>query len=366
MRLACAEAARFVLDPEAQERAITEARRAARSDREQALVSSEHGEWLRRNRRSLEALETLERAVELALVSGDDETRARAVARRASALVTLGRLSDAGTALLGLAAIEPGLTPATHALVQDVRGYLAGNEGDFGARSEAYARAAALYAEAGDLRRAAGAQSNRADADNRLGRFAAARGALAEALELARKLGNRLTEGYALLNLGYALTGEGRTGEATSALEAALRIARSIGDAHLGLGARLYLARASMAERTSPEQAREIEALVVEAAGDPTLEANARVLASRAWLRAAEPAEALRHAEAALALRDEHGAIEEGEGELFAAVAEALTASGRLEDAELIRGRARLRAGELGSRIADPDARRSFLEAFLR
>jgi tetratricopeptide (TPR) repeat protein len=355
-----AEAARFVGDLGQLKPFIEHARQHASDDRERALVASEEGEWFRRNRLPKEALAHHERAVELATASGDEETRARATVRCAAALVSLARGDEAARLL---DAIEPSaLTPATSAAIDDVRGWLAGSVGDYGAARAAYARAAELYARAGDTRRAAGAESNHADADNRLGRFEDAAHALQRALVLTRRVGNRVTEGYALMNLGYALAESGRADAALAALSSALEIAQAIGDAHLALGARLYRARAMLTRATDDSLALELEALANEAAGEPTLEANARALAARAWLARAFPDKAAEHARRALELRDAHGAIEEGEGDVFWTAVLAFHAVGHAELATETRARGRARVGELAARIADPQARASFLE----
>ncbi|UJR83892.1 serine/threonine-protein kinase PknK [Sandaracinus amylolyticus] len=361
LHFARAEAARFVGDAPEQSRALDDAEASASDDRERALAASERGEHHRRTRHYDDALSELERAVVLAERSGDADTLARATCRRASTWVTLGRGAEASRALAALGSVEPRLAPPTRAIVEDLRGYVAGTSGDHGARKLAYARAAALYAEAGDLRRASGAESNGADASNRLGAHEEAEAALRRALDLARRVGNRLTEGYALANLGYALGALGRGADAVAALDNAIAIATAIGDLHLEQAARLYALRARLhAGETGVAEA--LESLADQTHGDATLEANARALASRARLERGEPDAALQLAGDALSIRDAVGSVEEGEGEVFLAAVRALEATGYVDEARAVRERGRARIEELAARIVDAGWRRSFLE----
>jgi tetratricopeptide (TPR) repeat protein len=355
-----AEAARFAADHDDREQFLDEASGAAHDDRERALVLVERGEWLRRGRRIEDARLCFEKAILLAGGVGDRETQALATARQASALVSLSRPREAADVLDALDASLEGVSVRTRAVVLDVRGYLAGNVGDLGAQQQAYERAAALYTQAGDARRAAGAESNLADAQNRMGRYARADEALRRALQHARKVGNRLTEGYALLNLGYASSFSGRTEEALETLARARALAESIGDAHLALGARIYAARARLAHADA-SLVEELRAIATEARGDVTLEANALGLASRALLLLGDVPGAAAAADRALAIRATRGSVEEGEGEIFFAAILAYEASGRIADAARVQSEARARLGELAARIADPDARASFL-----
>ena len=62
-----------------------------------------------------------------------------------------------------------------------------------------------------------------------------------------------------------------------------------------------------------------------------------------------------------MALRDEIGAMEEDEAEVFLALAGALHASGRLEDSREVVARGAARLEYLAGRIADADWRARFL-----
>jgi hypothetical protein len=105
--------------------------------------------------------------------------------------------------------------------------------------------------------------------------------------------------------------------------------------------------------RTISEEARE-ELL-------PALEATALAVASRAALSTGDATGALTDARRAMALRDEIGAMEEDEAEIFLALAAALRANGLLEEAREIVARGASRLEFLAGRIADGDWRARFL-----
>jgi tetratricopeptide (TPR) repeat protein len=351
------DAARWVGDHEGLARALDDGDAAAENDGQRALVESERGDWLRRGGDPAAALIHFDRAVALAEATGELNILVRATCRRAIASVTLGRLDEASVALSRLTLEAGSLSPATEGLLEDTRGFLAGSTGDLGLRRASFARAASLYTTSGDLRRAAGAESNVADAANRLGQYAEAESALRRAIELARRVGNRLTEGYALANLGYALTAQGRLPQAIDVLGEAVSIARSVGERHLLAAAQLYLCRAdtsSASERVLTELASPQHSAVVRA--------GALALSARRALARGEVNAATERALSALTLRDEAGELEEGEAEIFVAAITALDAAGRSIEAKALVQRSQARLEELAARIADPVARSLFLE----
>ncbi len=357
LHFALAEAARWVGEPGEQDRALTEAERLATDESSRAMVESERGDWLRRMGRYDDALSSLDRAVSLARASNDADTLARAAARRATTRAVLGGWSEARVALEELRSLESRLGPVTRAFVEDARGFVAGCMGDHGERRRAFARAAELYASAGDVRRSAGAETNAADASNRLGQYAEAERRLHRAVAAARRVGNRLSEGYAMANIGYALAMLNRTAEARESLVGALDLATTIGDVHLSAAVRLYLARVS-----EDAEAETILRSLTSEEIPATVRAGALAMMSSRLLAAGRGIEARECAMAALEIRDRAGALEEGEAEVFVAALAALEASGLGDDAARLRPRAVERIGELARHIEDPSARASFLE----
>ncbi|MBN8613345.1 MAG: protein kinase, partial [Deltaproteobacteria bacterium] len=192
LHLARADAARWAGDTDEQSLALDHAARAAIDDRERARVASARGELDRRRGDLDGALRVLDDAMSLARASGDREVLVWAACRRAITCVSLARLDEASATLAALEDTSA-LSPATRGAIEDARGYVAGSRGDLGLRRASFARAAVLHTEAGDARRAAGAESNAADAASLLGLFDVAETGLRRALLLARRVENQLT-----------------------------------------------------------------------------------------------------------------------------------------------------------------------------
>src|SRR5690606_3537176 len=187
--------------------------------------------------------------------------------------------------------------------------------------------------------------------------------ALQAAVEKCARVGNALWQGYASLNLAYSALQLGREEEARAALEQAAALAERTGEARLAIFARIYGARAVLARE--PEEAARAAMLAAVEAGERQL-ASVRVLAltvaSEAHLAAGDVERALTTSAEALALRDELGAVEEDEAEVFLARARALEAAGRKVDAQAVRARGRERIRALAERIADAELRSRFVE----
>jgi tetratricopeptide (TPR) repeat protein len=195
----------------------------------------------------------------------------------------------------------------TAAWVWDTRGYVHGARGELGARRIAYERAAALYAEIGDVRREAGASANLGDTLREIGDLVPAEQALRRAIEAARRVGNGLTEAYATANLAATLLAAGRTREAVATLELAASRAAAVRDTRLVCV--IALRRARTGRALTAEEREQISALGV----DTTL----RALELLARLEGTPTPEELGEA---TALLENEGAIEEGALELAAAL----------------------------------------------
>jgi predicted ATPase len=348
LHLARADAARWAGELDEQGLALDHAERAASTDLERARVRSARGDLLRRRGEPRAALEELDAAITLARQADDADALAWASCRRAITCVAIGRAEDAARSLEALTPMEARLGAATRGALEDARGYVAGTLGDLGLRRAAFARAAALHTEAGDLRRAAGAESNAADAASLLGLFDVAEAGLRRSLTLARRVGNRLTEGYALANLGRALGALGRLREARETLAQAEKLAAQIGEPHLLAASTLYACRLT-------PSAPGLEALLDDPAA--TIRAGALVVAAE---RAGSREAATDLAERALALLA--GGLEEGEIDLAASAARVLEAHGTFERASEVRREARERLAAIAARISDPEDRAAYLE----
>lgn len=363
LQLACAEAYELLARLDEQHVALGLALAVARTPAERARVLADEAVWQWRRGASDRAESVAAEAVAAARESGDLETLAMTRGRQAAVLTYLGQLDHALVALREAEALAESAAPRVRALAAGWRAQLVSARGDLGERRDAYRRAVDLYTADGDLRRAAGAEMNLADASNRVGAYAEAERALRDALEKCRRVGYRLMEGYALANLGYALTMLGRPDEALAALDEAGALAERAKEARFGVSVRAYRARALLRAGRAKEALREARetALLAEASDLGSVAVLAHTLASEAALSMGQADAALAAATRAMTLRDELGSVEEDEAEVFLAYARALEAHGRLDDAEEARLRGRSRVQYIARRIADPELRQRFV-----
>jgi eukaryotic-like serine/threonine-protein kinase len=357
------DALRFLGRRREQAAEVQAALAAARTTLEHARAHTEHSALLSRTGHASEAVAAAQSAVSHALEAGDPELATLARGRLAASLVYAGRLPEAAAVLDAIGALPASATPHLRAQAAEWRSELAGARGDLGERQEQSRLAARLFAEAGDVRRAARAECNLADAHNRVGDYASAEAALRTGLEGCQRVGNRVMEAYALANLGYSLAMRGRSAEALRILDEAAVRANTNGDARLAVFVRLYRTRA-LAHHTDPRTvARAAEAAAVQAAREDLrgVQSLALALASRAHLEAKDPGGALGLSARAIELLESLDGIEEDEAEVFLAHARALAASGHAAEAQAVaaRGRARL------MRVADGIGDRSWRERFL-
>jgi len=235
-----AQAAAFVRSSES-EPLLSAALQAARTGHERALCQIELAEHRRRagDRDAARAL-LLEAGAQVQDMQGDEASEVAARARCREALLPVSEGSNQiAEEALAIEDLSP-LPAAIQALVWDTRGYVAGAASDLGARLEAYEHAAALYAQAGDVRRNAGASANLGDTQHVIGDDLAAEKTLRRAIEGARKVGNTLTEAYALTDLGTVLRQRGRLREAQLMLDTAQARASAVGDLRLQTMIALY------------------------------------------------------------------------------------------------------------------------------
>ncbi|MCC7535437.1 MAG: protein kinase [Deltaproteobacteria bacterium] len=355
-------ALRFLGNLPDQEWAIVSALGCASTDLHRARALTDLTALLQRLGRTSHAIDAGRDAVTAAREVGDPLVLALARGQQAAAFIYAGRSEEAEEALAEAIDVAPHSSPAVLGSLASWSAELAAARGSIGVRRDQYALAARWYAEAGDLRRAAGAEMNLADTLNRVGAYAEADAALRAALEKLRRVGHRLMEGYALLNLGYALTMLGRVDEAVAMLDNAGTLALAARDARLGTFVDIYHARALLAAGKPTEAAQQAEdrADKAEKAKLLPLRVGALTIAARARLVLGHIDAAVHLSGAALALRDKLGSVEEDEGEVFLVAARALEASGRINEAEAVLSRGRDRVEAIASRIADPELRGRF------
>jgi len=346
-----------------QEEALLAAQKIAQSDADLARALTDGAVWLWRNGQTESALSMIVQAVGIARSSADPEVLATARGREATLLSYLGQPGRASEAFEEAKALSEEDVPTMAPLIAAWGAQLATAQGDLAKRESAYREALRLYEAAGDLRRAAGAETNLADGYNRMGAYEEAEHSLKDAIVRCQRLGNRLIEGYALTNLGYALIRQERNEEALAALDQASELADKVGDRRLSLCIAIYRARASLAVR--PEDAvRDADEAATEAGsrGWDGLRVMALTVSASAELGRGRPEEALLGSSEAMELRDRIGGVEEDEAELFLVHAMALEEAGRSKDGEETRKRGRARLQSIADRIVDEGYRHRFLK----
>lgn len=338
----------------------------ARSDAQRARARTEMVRMQHRAGRPLEAALTGATAIEEARASGDREALIYALGRCGSALIAAGRYDEAAALLSEAQSRSADAELHLRALVAGWGTQLAIARGDPAERYRACRIAVELYRQAGDVRRAAGARVNLADAHNRFGSYAGAEAELREALAECRRVGNKTMEGYALANLGYSLMMQNRADEARAALEGAIVLATAIGDARLAIIARLYRLRAEVLSGSrEPRVWEALDALALEARERNLswLEISSLALGARARLASGEAEPALERSQRALALLEEARTVEEDEAEVFLAHAKALAALGRRKESAAIVARARRRLLEVAEKMEDQILRAQFMHS---
>ena len=329
----------------------------ARTELERARVGIDRAVWHWRRGLPDDAVALASLAVLAARGSGDDEALALALGRSAVIRIYAGALDEAEALLQEAEPLARAQGPALAAHAASWRAQLATARGDHAERRRAYREAVERYEQMGDVRRAAGAELNLADAANRVGAYADAAEALRAAITKSARVGNVLWEGYATLNLGYALSMLGRRDEALEALERAQRIGDSAGEARLVLFARTYAARA----RGDAARALEIADDAAHAQL-PGLRALALAIAANAQREDGALAEADATSLEALQILDELGSLEEDEAEIYLARARALEAADRFVEGQEVRERGRDRLRAQSELISDPELRARFLD----
>lgn len=314
--------------------------------------------------------------LEGALEAGEEAVDAAGRANRVSLLaVALGRLLLAQLAGGDLAGARESFTrmsraagdtrdPRIQALAAEWEGQLAAAEGDLSTRLHAFGEGARLHRESGDLRRAAGADANRADGFNRVGAYSRAEQALRESLDACQRVGHRAMEGYVRLNLAYALLQVGRCVEADEQLAATREIAERIGETRLSILAKIYSAKSALSggePQRAHSAALDAETSAV-ARGFTSLEVGALVELSRAQLAMGSADEALITSTRALRTLERLGGVEEDELLVYLTHALACEACGHRAEADATTRRAMMRLRELSSVIADDGLRQAFLE----
>jgi tetratricopeptide (TPR) repeat protein/tRNA A-37 threonylcarbamoyl transferase component Bud32 len=221
----------------------------------------------------------------------------------------------------------------------------------------------AAFQRAGDARNACLTLSNLAFVHAELGNLGDAEGALRRAFESAERMGLSTVAPLCLHNLGHVLASLGQLDEAREIEARAVGAFQVQGDPRLEAASRIHLSRIHALRGDFP--AAEAEArFVAEAPAAPApLRAGALAALSQALLAQDQIAEAVAAAEQAAALIAPLGTIEDFDALVRIAVADALEAAGRREEAKAAIAVALKRLIARADALRDPALRQRFLHA---
>jgi eukaryotic-like serine/threonine-protein kinase len=238
----------------------------------------------------------------------------------------------------------------------------AGVRGDAGRRIALGVEAVEQFVVAGDRRNACSARINLAFGQAQIGAWEEAERQLREALAVAERMGIPTLVAHAQHNLGLVLAHRGALPEALAVEREALERYTAHGDTRLFGSSRTYLALivAQMGDLSLAEQEATRAALDLE--GAPSPQAYALAIRAKVKLAQGRSAEALVDAGKASQMLRDLGGLEEGESLVRLVYAEALYATGQIEEALAALAAARGRVLALANKIVDPALRRSFLE----
>ncbi|WP_437521775.1 AAA family ATPase [Sorangium sp. So ce726] len=283
----------------------------------------------------------------------------------ASVLIMGGRYAE-GSALIET--IERALSPA-ELQDMDVLGRLhearmshAVCTGDLSAAVSSGEAAVSAYEQAGDRRNACSCRGNLGFVYAELGDFERAESALRPAQEEADRL--QLGDLKLVLdsNLAQVLAYRGQLAEARMLTEAGATPSLEARGARVVVISRCCLARIALAAGDLETAEREARAAISLVPDVPTLGVQAFAVLARVLLRIGRIEEAVRTAVEANATLASFGTIEEGESFVRLTYAEALSASGRHDEAAVAIAAARTALLARAEKLGDPAWRERFLQ----
>jgi tetratricopeptide (TPR) repeat protein len=228
---------------------------------------------------------------------------------------------------------------------------------------DGFEAAARCFEVAGDVRNALGHLLNVGYAAMQIGAFPRAERALRAVLLQAEGEGLLGLAGAARHNLALTVARLGSIDEALWLGERAVRELMASGDRRLEGGARIYLSTIWLEAGDAARAETEARAAVAVCATIAPSRAHALATLAQALLRGGRLDEGLAVAGDAKRLLDELGGLDEGESRVRLVLAEALAACGRAAEARTAAEEARRHLLARAERVADPQARMSFLHA---
>ncbi|AUX21003.1 protein kinase [Sorangium cellulosum] len=253
------------------------------------------------------------------------------------------------------------LDPGVLATLYEARAIRAMTSGDPGACLEGIEAALAVHEQSGDRRNACSLRVNLGAITMELGDSAGAEAALRAALRAAEQMELTDLAAFARSNLGNVLIARGELDEARQVEAAAIATFQRLGDPRAEGVARAYLAKAALLGGDLEIAEAEARAAAELLQSAPPLRAAAWALTARVLLRKGRVGEALSLSGEALSLLESLGAVEEGESLIRLVRAEALFASGQLDDALTAIATARDSVLSRARQISNPRFRDLFL-----
>ena len=285
-----------------------------------------------------------------------------AVSKTMTTLLWHGEPELVGRLFAQLDRIEAGADPVTLAWISSSRAWRALREGDHAASLDFDQRCEECFTLVGDRRHACQQHANVGYGELMIGAFDRAERSLKEAIEISAQIGLHQVTSQAQHNLGLALARQGKLDEARRVETAALVAFEAQGNRRLAAAAKNYLALIEIAAGNHAAAVRHARDAISAAHDKPGSLCGYHGTLSHAYRLAGFASHALDAANEAMRLIATHGRPEEGEVAVRLAYAEALHATGAVDDARKAIADARERVLSSAEKIGDPERRRTFLE----
>lgn len=361
LRLLEAEVHNWQNEPEAAYRCGREAMRLLPRSHSMWAEAVQHASWAASIMGELEEVESL---VEMLVMCAEDTPSSHylmAMAHTATQLALTGRYEQAraveGIIVEALARARPELSIT--AAVTHMRSILAYLDDELDLACDLMLRAAEHWQALGNQRKWLMDLGNAGSAQMELGEYESAAETLRAVLDGAERLGIDHLMGVNKANRALALAHCGRIDEAKRLCNDSFATS---GAARQELVALVYLARILDLDADQAQALSHATRALELAQSFPSFRAQALGMQARTLLRLGHLDEALEASRHAMAILNELGVIESGEGLLRLAHAEALHATGRHDAARAAIQEASKRLMTRAKRIADASRRRSFLE----
>jgi tetratricopeptide (TPR) repeat protein len=218
------------------------------------------------------------------------------------------------------------------------------------------------FERAGDARSACTPRANFGFAFIEIGEFEKAEVALSAVVAHASRMGLTDVEASARHNLGLAFGRQGRFAEGRREEMAALAVFEKGNYRRMEAASRIALAEIELAAGKLDEATREVDRAVRVAEGTPPMQVYALALSASVLLAKGRVEEALGPALEAARMFESLRSLESGESLVGAVHAEALYASGKVDEARSVIAKAHATLVTRAAKIDDAALRKSFLE----